>query len=117
MTSHARHTGLAQPRRTQKAQWLPPDTVPAAGLPGVLYPAVLVCVAAAAALVWISPRDIRIGAAFAGGAMAVVALARLVLPERAAGMLGCRHRYLDAVTLAAFGLGIAIVGLLLPPPA
>lgn len=102
MTSHARHTALA--------------TQDSARIPGLLYPIVLVCVAAAAALVWYSPREIRTGAALAGGGMIVAAVARLVLSERAAGLLGCRHRYLDAVTLAALGLATVIVGLLLPPP-
>jgi len=78
---------------------------------------VLGCVAVAAALVLYSPRDVRWGAAFAGSVMLVAALARLVLPERVAGMLACRHRYLDAATLALLGLGVVVVGLLVPPPA
>jgi hypothetical protein len=83
---------------------------------GLTYLVVLACVAFGMVLVWYSPRDVRWGAAFAGAALVVSSVARLVLPGRFAGMLACRQRYLDAGTLAVLGLGIAIVGLLLPPP-
>jgi Protein of unknown function (DUF3017) len=52
----------------------------------------------------------------AGGALVAAALARLTLPARLSGMLAARHRYLDASTLAVLGLGMAVIGLLLPPP-
>lgn len=84
---------------------------------GFVYPSLLVCVAVAMGLVWYSPRDVRWGVAVVGAGMLLAALIRLVLPASAVGMLATRQRYMDAATLAVFGLGTLIVGLLVPPPA
>ena len=48
------------------------------------------------------------------GAMFAGALARLVLPEARAGMLASRRRLVDVVSLAALGVGLLVVGLVLP---
>jgi Protein of unknown function (DUF3017) len=81
-----------------------------------VYLAVLACAAGGLLLAWLSVGGVRWGAVLAGGALVVAALARLMLPTRLAGMLAARHRYLDASTLAVLGLGMAVIGLLLPPP-
>ena len=46
-----------------------------------------------------------------------VGVARLVLPEGRAGMLGSRRRLADVAILAALGVGILVAGLILPAPA
>ena len=45
----------------------------------------------------------------------IVELNRLVLPERRAGMLVSRRRLADVATLATFGVGLLVAGLVLPP--
>ena len=50
------------------------------------------------------------------GIMFAAALARLVLPERRAGLLASRKRRTDVVTLAALATGLLAAGLLLPVP-
>jgi hypothetical protein len=47
--------------------------------------------------------------------MLVAALVRLALPERRAGMLVARRRLADVAVLAAFGVGLLVAGLVLPP--
>jgi hypothetical protein len=43
------------------------------------------------------------------------ALARIVLPERRAGMLVSRRRLVDVAVLAALGTGLLVAALVLPP--
>lgn len=54
------------------------------------------------------------GGAVAGAALLAGAVVRLFLPARLAGLLAVRKRVTDAVTLAAFGAGLLIAGLVLP---
>ena len=54
------------------------------------------------------------GGAIAGAALLAGAVVRLFLPARLAGLLAVRKRVTDAVTLAAFGTGLLIAGLVLP---
>jgi Protein of unknown function (DUF3017) len=54
------------------------------------------------------------GGAIAGAALLAAAVVRLFLPDRLAGLLAVRSRMTDAVTLAAFGAGLLIAGLVLP---
>jgi len=54
------------------------------------------------------------GGAIAGAALLVAAVIRLALPARLAGLLGTRKRVTDVLTLAVFGTGLLIAGLLLP---
>jgi hypothetical protein len=83
---------------------------------GPVYIAVLACAGGGMLLAWLSAGGVRWGAVLAGGGLVAAALARLALPARLSGMLAARHRYLDASTLAVLGLGMAVIGLLLPPP-
>jgi hypothetical protein len=50
------------------------------------------------------------------GVLLMAAVARLVLPERRAGMLRSRRRLVDVAALGALGAGLLIAGLVLPPP-
>lgn len=54
------------------------------------------------------------GGVVAGAALLVAAVARLLLPVRAAGLLAIRKRPNDVVTLAIFGIGLLVAGAVLP---
>jgi hypothetical protein len=69
------------------------------------------------ALVWIrqSGQNVRGGTLAVAGVMLAAALVRLMLPERRAGMLVSRRRLADVAVLAAFGIGLVVAGVVLPP--
>lgn len=79
-------------------------------------PYLLVLATAGAGLwwAWQSAQRVRGGTVAVAGALFVAALARLVLPEKWAGMLVSRKRFTDVVTLAALAAGLLIAGLVLP---
>jgi hypothetical protein len=54
------------------------------------------------------------GGVVAGAALLVAAVARLLLPARAAGLLATRKRPNDVVTLAVFGIALLVAGAVLP---
>jgi hypothetical protein len=54
------------------------------------------------------------GGVIGGAALLAGAVVRLLLPVRLAGLLAVRKRVTDAVTLAVFGAGLLIAGLVLP---
>ncbi len=59
---------------------------------------------------------VRGGTLGMAGVLLMAAVARLVLPERRAGMLRSRRRLVDVAALGALGAGLLIAGLVLPPP-
>jgi hypothetical protein len=61
-------------------------------------------------------QDVRAGTVTVAGALFVAALARLVLPERRAGMLASRRRFVDVTALAVLATGLLVAGLVLPTP-
>jgi hypothetical protein len=79
------------------------------------YLAVLVVVAAGVYIAWRqgSAGGGR-GAVIAGAALLAGAVIRMVLPRRLAGLLASRHRVTDVLTLAVFGAGLLVAGLVLP---
>jgi hypothetical protein len=70
----------------------------------------------AAGLVWIGmgADHVRAGMLVLAAALLVAAVARLVLPERGAGLLVSRHRVSDVLVMAVFGTCILSVALVLP---
>jgi hypothetical protein len=54
------------------------------------------------------------GGVVGGAALLAGALARLLLPARLAGLLATRKRTTDVITLAVFGVGLLVAGLVLP---
>jgi hypothetical protein len=87
-----------------------------AGIVGVVpLVAVLVVTTAGVYLAW-RQGSARVGegGVVAGVAVLVGAVARLLLPPRLAGLLATRKRVTDVITLAAFGAGLLVVGLVLP---
>lgn len=69
------------------------------------------------ALVWIrrSGQNVREGTLAVAALLLAAALVRLALPERRVGMLAARRRLADVAVLAAFGIGLLVAGLVLPP--
>jgi hypothetical protein len=56
----------------------------------------------------------REGGVVAGCALLAAAAARLLLPERLAGLLAVRRQSTDVATLVTLGVGLLVVGLVLP---
>ena len=82
-------------------------------------PYAIVLVAAAGGLSWValgSARHVQAGMTTVASALLAAAVLRLVLPERAAGLLVSRRRVLDVLALASLGAGIMATVLVLPMP-
>jgi hypothetical protein len=79
------------------------------------YLAVLVVAAAGVYIAWRqgSAGGGR-GGVIAGVALLAGAAIRMALPRRLAGLLASRHRVIDVLTLAVFGTGLLVAGLVLP---
>jgi hypothetical protein len=110
-------------------QHQPPPDIPAApprgsrarrsgGVRGAQVPYVIVLAGLAAGLayIWQGPHAVRAGTFIVAGALFVAVVARLALPERRAGMLASRRRYIDVTALAILAVGLLVAGLVLPTP-
>ena len=56
-------------------------------------------------------QSVKSGTLVIAGALLAGAIARVVLPEGRAGMLGSRRRLIDVAALAALGVGLLVAGL------
>jgi hypothetical protein len=90
--------------RTAGRRWL--DRLP--------YLVVLAGAVAGVAVMGGGEREVRQGTLVIAGMLLVAAVARLMLPERRAGMLGSRRRLSDVATLGALGICLLVMGLLIP---
>ena len=61
-------------------------------------------------------QAVRGGTLVVAGALLAGSLARLVLPEGKAGMLGSRRRIVDVAILGVLGVGLLIAGLIVVVP-
>jgi Protein of unknown function (DUF3017) len=82
----------------------------------VPYAIVVAGLAAGLAYIWQGPHSVRAGTFILAGALFVAVAARLALPERRAGMLASRRRYIDVTALAILAIGLLVAGLVLPTP-
>lgn len=82
----------------------------------VPYVIVLAGLAAGLAYIWQGSHYVRTGTFILAGALFVAVAARLALPERRAGMLASRRRYIDVTALAILAIGLLVAGLVLPTP-
>jgi DUF3017 family protein len=81
----------------------------------VPYLAVLVLVFAGVYIAWHQgSHGGGVGGMIAGAAFLIAAAVRLVLPAQLSGLLASRNRATDVVTLAIFGVGLLVLGLVLP---
>ena len=82
----------------------------------VPYVIVLAGLLAGLVYIWPGPHSVRAGTFILAGALFVAVAARLALPERRAGMLASRRRYIDVTVLAILAIGLLVAGLVLPTP-
>jgi len=61
-------------------------------------------------------RDVRGGTLVLAGVLLAAAVARLMLPDRRAGLLASRRRLADVAAFAALGVGLLLSGLFFPVP-
>jgi hypothetical protein len=80
------------------------------------YVAVLVGAAIALVIIGLGVHLVRSGTLVLAGVLLVAAMARLVLPERLAGMLSSRRRLLDVAIFGVLGIGLLVAGLVVPVP-
>lgn len=78
------------------------------------YAVVLAGVVAGLAWIWLGTRQVKAGMLTVAVALLLASVARLVLPERGAGLLVSRHRVTDVLMLAFLGAAILVVVLVLP---
>jgi hypothetical protein len=70
----------------------------------------------ALAVIRLGTHHLKSGTLVLAGVLIVAAIARLVLPDRRAGMLSTRRRWLDVAFFAALGIGLLVAGLVVPAP-
>jgi hypothetical protein len=71
---------------------------------------------AAVATIRLGVDYLRSGTLVLAGVLLIAAVARLVLPDRRAGMLSSRRRSLDVAIFATLGVGLLVGGLVVPTP-
>ena len=79
---------------------------------GALYLGVLAAMATGLAVVWFD--DWRTGVRILAGALAAAALSRLVLPQRDAGMLAVRNRFLDVAIMGIVAVVLFVLAASIP---
>ena len=93
----------------------PPRRAGAGALAQVPYAVVLLIAAVGIWWAWRGSHDVGNGAGVVGGALLAAAIARLALPQSAVGLLASRRRFADVLALGAFGAGLLVLALVLPP--
>ena len=96
-----RTTRAARDPRPSKLAWLPYLIVLAGAATGML-------------IAWQGSKYVGRGAALIGASLLVGALARLILPERYAGLLSSRRKASDVLGFAVFGAAVLAVAIALP---
>jgi Protein of unknown function (DUF3017) len=96
-----RNTRAARDPRPSKLAWLPYLIVLAGAATGML-------------IAWQGSKYAGRGAALIGASLLVGALARLILPERYAGLLASRRKASDVLGFAVFGAAVLAVAIALP---
>ena len=81
---------------------------------GAAYLVVIGGVALSLSYLWRGPQNVRGGALAVAGLLLAAAVARLVLPERRAGMLASRRRLVDVAAFSALGVALLVAGLVFP---
>jgi DUF3017 family protein len=84
------------------------DRIRLAELP---YLFVLACTAASLAVIRLGAQYVKSGTLVLAGVLLIAATARLVLPDRRAGMLSSRRRLVDVAIFATLGVGLLVAGL------
>jgi hypothetical protein len=66
---------------------------------------------AALLIIGLGTHLLKSGTLVLAGVLLIAATARLVLPDRRAGMLSSRRRLFDVAIFAVFGIGLLVAGL------
>ncbi len=81
---------------------------------GAAYLAIICGVALSLSYIWRGPQNVRGGTLAVAGLLLAAAVARLVLPERRAGMLASRRRLPDVAAFTVLGVALLAAGLVFP---
>ena len=81
---------------------------------GAAYLIALCGVGLSLAYMWRGPQNVRGGTLAVAGIVLAAAVARLVLPERRAGMLASRRRLADVAAYTVLGAALLAAGLVFP---
>ncbi len=90
----------------------PPGSAARAQIP---YAFALICLVGGIVWAWRGSHDVGNGAGLVGGGLLAAAVARLLLPPHAVGLLASRRRFADVLALGALGAGLLLIALVLPP--
>ena len=99
--------GVGDPGASEVGEGEPDERRYPSTIGGACY--LVVLAVGAAAVVIAALGDWRLGVRLLAGALGGAAAARLVLPQRDAGMLAVRHRLLDVVLLVAVGVALWVL--------
>jgi Protein of unknown function (DUF3017) len=77
----------------------------------LLYWLTLAGAGVALLIIRLGTHQLKSGTLVLAGVLLVAAIARLVLPDRRAGLLSSRRRWLDVAVFAVFGIGLVVAGL------
>ena len=81
----------------------------------VPYVIILACAIGGVVWAWRGAHAVSNGAGVVGGALLIAALARLLLPQSAVGLLANRRRLADVLAFGILGAGLLVLALVLPP--
>jgi len=113
----ARRRGRQPDQRRAGAEPSGPGSLAQHGGSGqAAYLAALVGLAIALLIIGQGVHLVRSGTLVLAGVLLVAAMARLVLPERRAGMLSSRRRLLDVAIFGVLGVGLLVAGIVVPVP-
>ena len=80
------------------------------------YVAMLVGIGVALVIIGQGVHLVRSGTLVIAGVLLMAAIARLILPDRRAGMLSSRRRLLDVAIFGVLGIGLLVGALVVPVP-
>ena len=80
------------------------------------YVAMLAGIGVALVIIGQGVHLVKSGTLVFAGVLLMAALARLILPERRAGMLSSRRRLLDVAIFGVLGIGLLVGALVVPVP-
>ena len=111
-----KHAAPGSRRRSPRSPRPDPAAPPRVRLGQLPYLIVLCGAILSLLLMRSSGQYVRSGTLGLAGVFLAAAVARLLLPERRAGMLGSRHRLADVAAFGTLGIGLLVAGTVLAPP-
>ncbi len=103
------------PGRAASRASVPPAGPAATALAQVPYLVALACTLGGIVWAWRGSHAVGNGAGVVGGGLLAAAVARLILPQSAVGLLASRRRFADVLALGILGAGLLVLALVLPP--